>query len=161
MVSYNIKAYQQVDQNGSSVGGDKNGDIKNGIHGFFAAGQAMGGLFGANRLGSTSLTELAVFGNRSGIAASKLASLSTHKIKDESFFPLIEKVKKSFGQKGDVSASGLKVKLQKESWANIGPVRSLIGLQKMDKIIKMSSTIHCIKYLLLIQPTAKMDIFEY
>ena len=126
----------RVDQNGSSVGGDKNGDIKNGIHGFFAAGQAMGGLFGANRLGSTSLTELAVFGNRSGIAASKLASLSTHKIKDESFFPLIEKVKKSFGQKGDVSASGLKVKLQKESWANIGPVRSLTGLQKMDKVIE-------------------------
>ena len=34
------------------------------IQGFYAAGQAMGGLFGSNRLGSTSLTEVAVFGYR-------------------------------------------------------------------------------------------------
>ena len=31
---------------------------ENKIKGFYAAGQAMGGLFGSNRLGSTSLTEV-------------------------------------------------------------------------------------------------------
>ena len=34
--------------------------------GLYAAGQAMGGLFGSNRLGSTSLTEVAVFSYRAG-----------------------------------------------------------------------------------------------
>ena len=36
----------------------------------------MGGLFGANRLGSTSLTELAVFGYRAGKSAAKNANQS-------------------------------------------------------------------------------------
>ena len=34
------------------------------VRGLFAAGQAMGGLFGSNRLGSTSLSEGAIFGRR-------------------------------------------------------------------------------------------------
>ena len=55
----------RVDENCRSIGGSKG--LKNdGILGLFAAGQAMGGLFGANRLGSTSLTEGAVFGQRAG-----------------------------------------------------------------------------------------------
>ena len=43
------------------------------IKGFYAAGQAMGGLFGSNRLGSTSLTEVAVFGYRAGKDAAEYA----------------------------------------------------------------------------------------
>ena len=55
----------RVDENCRSIGGS-NGLKNDGILGLFAAGQAMGGLFGANRLGSTSLTEGAVFGQRAG-----------------------------------------------------------------------------------------------
>ena len=43
------------------------------IKGLYAAGQAMGGLFGSNRLGSTSLTEVAVFGYRAGKNAAEYA----------------------------------------------------------------------------------------
>ena len=59
----------RADAHGAAVGGDGEGDRAHGIAGLFAAGQAMGGVFGANRLGSTSLTENGVFGNRAGQAA--------------------------------------------------------------------------------------------
>ena len=125
----------RVNENGVSVGGEKEGEISKGISGLFAAGQAMGGLFGANRLGSTSLTELAVFGNRAGIAASKLARSSNLDIKDESFTLLIKEIKKLFGQKGNISATSLKVKLQKNCWDNIGPVRTKVGLDRIEKLL--------------------------
>jgi succinate dehydrogenase/fumarate reductase flavoprotein subunit len=126
----------RVNENGVSVGGKKEGEINKGILGLFAAGQAMGGLFGANRLGSTSLTELAVFGTRAGSAASKLARSSKLDIKDESFTLLIKEIKKLFGQKGNISATSLKVKLQKSCWENIGPVRTKEGLDKIEKLLQ-------------------------
>ena len=44
------------------------------IGGLFACGQAMGGLHGSNRLGSTSLAECLVFGRRAGLAAARYAA---------------------------------------------------------------------------------------
>ena len=123
-------------EEGASTGGENNGSTLHGINGLFSAGQAMGGLFGANRLGSTSLTELAVFGSRAGVAASKHALLRKHKIRDKKFLLLINKVKERLGQEGNLSATSLKLILQKESWEHIGPVRTKEGLDKMDKLIK-------------------------
>ena len=45
----------------------------------------MGGLFGSNRLGSTSLTEVAVFGYRAGKNASEYAKKIKNNF-DESYF---------------------------------------------------------------------------
>ena len=44
------------------------------LPGLFAAGEAVGGLHGANRLGGNALTECLVFGRRAGIAAASWAS---------------------------------------------------------------------------------------
>ena len=41
--------------------------------GLFAAGEAAGGLHGANRLGGNSLSDLLVFGRRAGLAAAEYA----------------------------------------------------------------------------------------
>ena len=126
----------RVNDEGESVGGDNEGSVKYGIKGLFAAGQAMGGLFGANRLGSTSLTELAVFGNRSGIAAARNAKNSTSEANNKTFDPQIKEYTRLFGRKGSISSNSLKEKLQKESWKKIGPVRTAQGIKDIDKVIK-------------------------
>jgi succinate dehydrogenase / fumarate reductase flavoprotein subunit len=43
------------------------------VKGLFAAGEAAGGLHGANRLGGNSLSDLIVFGRRAGLAAAEHA----------------------------------------------------------------------------------------
>ena len=126
----------RVNDEGQSVGGEDEGSVKYGITGLYAAGQAMGGLFGANRLGSTSLTELAVFGNRSGIAAAKHALNNKFKVSQVTFDKYINEYSKLFGQKGSISSNSLREMLQKESWKNIGPVRTAKGIEKMENLIK-------------------------
>ena len=44
------------------------------VAGLFAAGEAAGGMHGANRLGGNSLSDLLVFGRRAGIGAAEFAS---------------------------------------------------------------------------------------
>jgi len=124
----------RVDANGASVGGEGAGETTAGIAGLYAAGQAMGGVFGANRLGSTSLTEGAVFGVRAGKAAAAGAAARAE-IDDAAFGPLIDEAGRRFGQKGDIAAATLKLELQRESWDCIGPVRTAERLDRMDGLI--------------------------
>ena len=115
----------RVDENGAGVAGSGDGETKSGVSGLYAAGQAMGGLFGANRLGSTSLTEVAVFGSRAGIAAARHAqstSVSDH-LKDL-FDSAIHNTGTHFGKPGKTSAAKLRQELQQASWRTIGPLRS-------------------------------------
>jgi succinate dehydrogenase/fumarate reductase flavoprotein subunit len=125
----------RTDADGASAGGEGDGETAQGIAGLYAAGQAMGGVFGANRLGSTSLTEAAVFGARSGEAAAEHARESKGDIKDAAFQPLIDQVNRRFGQKGTLAAATLKLELQKEAWEKIGPVRTADSLEQMDRLI--------------------------
>ena len=125
----------RADANGASAGGEGDGDAAHGIAGLFTAGGAMGGVFGANRLGSTSLTEGAVFGGRSGQAAATHARETRGRIRDAAFRPPIDRANKCFGQKGTLAAATLKLELQKEAWKNIGPVRTAEKLDRMDKLI--------------------------
>ena len=129
----------RTDANGASVAGEGDGSIAVGITGLFASGQAMGGLFGANRLGSTSLTEGAVFGARSGQAAAKLAREAATQIEDGAedgvFADYIAATRQRFGQSGKLAASALKLDLQRESWDNIGPVRTLERLSRIDALL--------------------------
>ncbi|MAH89108.1 MAG: hypothetical protein CMJ06_03580 [Pelagibacterales bacterium] len=113
------------------------------IKGLFAAGQAMGGLFGANRLGSTSLTELAVFGYRAGKSAAKNANQSTKHNNYDIFHENYMKFKNIFNKKGKLKAYKLKLDLQKKCWDNIGPARTekklkimLSFLNKIEKDLK-------------------------
>lgn len=126
----------RTDADGASVAGEEAGDTAGGVAGLFAAGQAMGGLFGANRLGSTSLTEGAVFGARAGQAAAQNANRSSKEsANDDTFTAYIEGVKTRFGQQGDRAASTLKLELQRESWINIGPVRTAERIAHMETVL--------------------------
>lgn len=125
----------RADANGASAGGAGDGDAAHGIAGLFTAGGAMGGVFGANRLGSTSLTEGAVFGGRSGAAAAAHARQSGGRIRDDAFRAPIDRVGRRFGQKGALAAATLKLELQRQAWKNIGPVRTAEKLDRMDEAI--------------------------
>ncbi len=106
------------------------------IKGLFAAGQAMGGLFGANRLGSTSLTELAVFGYRAGKAAARNANQNTKNKNYDLFHKYYLNFKNIFNKKGKLKAYKLKLDLQKKCWDNIGPARTENKLKKMLSYLK-------------------------
>ena len=123
------------DANGAAVKGQGEGERRLSIKGLFAAGQAMGGLFGANRLGSTSLTEVSVFGARAGRAATKLAKALKGKINDTAFDVLINATCARFGQHGNVAAAPLKRELQKQAWDAIGPARTGDGIAGIDDLI--------------------------
>ncbi|NNF77915.1 MAG: FAD-binding protein, partial [Rhizobiales bacterium] len=125
----------RTDANGAAVAGDGAGETTGALSGLFAAGQAMGGLFGANRLGSTSLTEGAVFGARAGKAAADAARTSSG-INDAPFGPMIAAVKGRFGQSGTEAAAILKLDLQKECWNSIGPLRTAEKLGQIDRMIE-------------------------
>ena len=125
----------RADAHGASVAGEGDGKRADGVTGLFAAGQAMGGVFGANRLGSTSLTENAVFGNRAGHAAAEHARDANPRGDDAPFRAMIDKVASRFGQKGTVAASKLKLELQKECWECIGPIRTADKLARMNELL--------------------------
>ncbi|MBT6096694.1 MAG: FAD-binding protein [Rhodospirillaceae bacterium] len=104
------------------------------IAGLFAAGQAMGGVFGANRLGSTALAECTIFGIRSGHSAAAHA-LANREVADKSKFePAISAISALFGQRGDLAAAVLKVELQRAAWENIGPVRSIARIERFEAV---------------------------
>ena len=129
----------RTDADGASVAGENAGAAAQGITGLFAAGQAMGGLFGANRLGSTSLTEGAVFGARAGHAAAQNANradgASNGGSVDGAFTAYIGRMEKRFGQQGARAAAKLKRELQRESWINIGPVRTAERIAHMETVL--------------------------
>ena len=125
----------RADADGASVKGEGAGDRSLGIDGLFAAGQAMGGVFGANRLGSTSLAEVSVFGSRAARAATATARAFEGRIDDAAFAPLIEATTKRFGQKGDVAAAALKLELQKDAWDAVGPARTEAGIAAFGGLV--------------------------
>ncbi|PPR10356.1 MAG: Succinate dehydrogenase flavoprotein subunit [Alphaproteobacteria bacterium MarineAlpha11_Bin1] len=126
----------RANEHGASVSGAGDGFADSGVAGLFTAGQAMGGVFGANRLGSTSLTEGAVFGRRAGEAAAnrarKTASLQSQ---NDAFSSLIESFRKRFGQKGGCAAATLKLELQRAAWINIGPIRTADRINEMERVL--------------------------
>ena len=82
----------------------------------------MKGLFGSNRLGSTSLTEVAVFGYRAGKDAAEYVKQNKNKI-DDNHLKSIMKSFQLFNNNGKFKAYNLKIDLQRKSWEYIGAAR--------------------------------------
>jgi succinate dehydrogenase/fumarate reductase flavoprotein subunit len=99
------------------------------VAGLYACGQAQGGVMGGNRLGSTSLTEIFVFGKRAGRAAA--AEAETRTPADESVAgEALERLRSLPGSKGNHRPIELKRRLQRLMWENVGPLRDGDGLQQ-------------------------------
>ncbi len=113
------------------------------VPGLFAAGEAAGGLHGANRLGGNSLSDLLVFGKRAGEFAASYA-------KEQAKAPWLDEaqVKDAISwadhyiakPKGSENPYTVQQKLQKMMQANVGIVRveaemqsALAGVQELKK----------------------------
>lgn len=104
------------------IAADKNGATN--IPGLFVAGEAMGGVHGANRLGSVALTEILVYGLRAGRAAAKTAVNRPPLTKQPQGM-----LSPRIGSRGINRPVELSRKLQRIMWEHVGLVRNRDGLQ--------------------------------
>ncbi|HKA86158.1 MAG TPA: fumarate reductase/succinate dehydrogenase flavoprotein subunit [Haliangiales bacterium] len=94
------------------------------VPGLFAAGEAAGGLHGANRLGGNSLSDLLVFGKRAGEYAAEFARKNRAPSIDERQVEAAEKrALAPFGAGGTESAYKVQHDLQESMQALVGIVR--------------------------------------
>ena len=100
-------------------------DMRTSVPHLFAAGEAVGGANGANRLSGNAITEAFTFGRRAGLRAAALAA--------ETRMPLITEK----GKSGRSDFSGFKInaaveiaRLQQVMNEHVGPLRTRAGLER-------------------------------
>ncbi len=96
------------------------------VHGLFAAGEAVGGANGANRLSGNAITEALVFGARAGSAAADMVQ-NTSTVWDENLAEAALQRLNRFREGSDQSGSApivLQTELQKIMWRQAGPFRT-------------------------------------
>jgi succinate dehydrogenase/fumarate reductase flavoprotein subunit len=113
------------------------------IDGLYAAGEAVGGANGANRLSGNAVTEAFVFGERAGARAGAAARRSNTAWDDEFAQQALERLE-GHGKKpsnGSVTPATLQAELQKLMWEKAGPFRTgeklaaaLARIQEMQRI---------------------------
>lgn len=104
------------------------------IPNLYAAGEAAGGVHGANRLGGNALAETQVFGRRSGEAAAQNVLKSSFKL-DPSFLEMEEERIDKLFKNGDYYPFQLKNELQEVMWNNVAIIRREKGLKSALKEI--------------------------
>lgn len=111
------------------MGGTRiNPQCETNIPNLYAAGEAAGGVHGANRLGGNALAETQVFGRRAGESAAKNVGKSKFKLKPAFLEEEEGRIKKLF-QEGDYYSFQLKKELQEVMWHNVAIIRRKEGLQ--------------------------------
>ena len=98
------------------------------IPNLYAAGEAAGGVHGANRLGGNALAETQVFGRRAGESAAKNVFKSNFELESASLDGEEERIGKLF-QDGDYHPFQLKKELQEIMWNNVAIIRREEGLK--------------------------------
>ena len=98
-------------------------DCSSSIANLFAAGEASGGVHGANRLGGNALADTQVFGKRAGVSASKLSENLDFEINKEE----IEKEEmriKGLMKDGSVAPHEIKKAIQNIMWDKVAIIRN-------------------------------------
>lgn len=103
------------------------------VPGLFAAGEAAGGLHGANRMGGNALTETLVFGARAGRAAALWAKQAGGAALRHLLETLAERSRERW--KGTLTGTGLLDRLRKTMWEDGGIIRDEHSiLRAMDTV---------------------------
>lgn len=113
-----------------NMGGVKiNARTETDLAGLFAAGEAAGGLHGANRLGGNALTETLVFGKQAGLAAAAFRGTTTSEDKAiKGVRAAIEEIKAKYLGKHGPSLQGARPQLTKLMWEKAGVIRDRASL---------------------------------
>lgn len=99
------------------------------VPGLFAAGEAVGGANGANRLSGNAIPEALVFGERAGRFASTAEPQACWR--DGAAVEAVGRLRElADGRQGDVAASTLLDELRALMWNDVGPLRSAAGLER-------------------------------
>ncbi|NYB52076.1 MAG: fumarate reductase subunit A [Methanobacteriaceae archaeon] len=105
------------------------------IPNLYAAGEAAGGIHGANRLGGNALADTQVFGRRAGESAAKNVKKSHFQLDPASLDREEGRIKKIF-KDGDYYPFQLKEELQEVMWNNVAIIRREEGLKSALERIK-------------------------
>ena len=110
------------------------------ISGLYAAGEAVGGANGANRLSGNAITEAFVFGDRAGSSAAEAAKQTPINWAPELAVAALERldVSRNRRSKSVVAAVSLQAELQKIMWDQAGPFRTGEKLAlALERILEM------------------------
>jgi len=105
-----------------------NPNCETNIPNLYVAGEAAGGVHGANRLGGNALAETQVFGRRAGESAAKNVPKSHFKLNPIYLEMEKERIKNLF-KEGDYYPFQLKKELQEVMWNNVAIIRREEGLR--------------------------------
>jgi len=112
------------------------------IANLFAAGEASGGVHGANRLGGNALADTQVFGKRAGVSASKLVKNLDFEINKEEI-EKEEKRIKGLMKKGNIHPYKIKKAIQKIMWSNVAIIRNENGLKDaLNQLKELKTKLH-------------------
>jgi fumarate reductase (CoM/CoB) subunit A len=118
------------------MGGTRiNQQCETNIPNLYVAGEAAGGVHGANRLGGNALAETQVFGRRAGESAAKNVSKSQFQLNPVLLEKEEGRIKKLF-KDGDYYPFQLKKELQEVMWTNVAIIRRKKGMQSAMKSIE-------------------------
>ena len=99
------------------------------LPGLFAAGEAVGGANGANRLSGNAIPEALVFGERAGRAAAAARPASGWR--DGAAAQAVGQIRElAEGRPGDMAPAVLLDELRALMWDDVGPLRSAAGLER-------------------------------
>jgi succinate dehydrogenase/fumarate reductase flavoprotein subunit len=103
---------------------------RTGIEGLFAAGEIVGGIHGANRMGGNALCEAMVFGDRAGTSASRYVGNGKPFREFETRAAIAAERRFNSGGSMKMDVAALMRTLKKTLWDSIGIVRSRVSLDK-------------------------------
>ncbi|HTT78371.1 MAG TPA: FAD-binding protein [Stellaceae bacterium] len=109
------------------------------VSGLFAAGEAVGGASGANRLSGNAIPEALVFGERAGRFAAAHARARGKGWDAGPAAPAVDAIRRlRDGQRGNISAAALLDDLREVMWREVGPFRTAAGLARAaDRLTAM------------------------